>query len=147
MFLALDLSTLQEMQFYADIATIIAVVVAVTTFVLVRRGSKETEQILIVRELRKEIQTLENEISRDNYNGDKEGDDLIRSRLSQMMNIYEWFAFLVSNRKIKDKKLLRYMRTPFLTNYIHMLQETPELLSDERGDIFEEAKTLYEKWK
>lgn len=76
---------------------------------------------------------------------------MLEYRATQYMNIYEWFAFLVNNKEITDKKILGYMKTTFKKNYRFILQKCPKIFDKNNeldgDDTYKELNFLYEKWK
>ena len=67
-----------------------------------------------------------------------EGDDEMEEKSSMaVLDVWEWFAFLVTNESIENKELLEYYKARMIDGY-EILQKYPEVMND---------NTKYQKFK
>lgn len=108
------------------------------------RSDNQTKQLTLLQGVYSDIKDLEQRFY------DKYEDQTEEQRHTwdyQFFNALEWFAFLVNNKKIKDKKLTDYFKPAIIEWYekIFLKHFGKDVIEDKTQ--FEEFKNLYNEFK
>lgn len=108
------------------------------------RSDNQTKQLTLLQSVYSDIKDLEQRFY-DKYEDQNEEEK--HTWDYQFFNHLEWFAFLVNNKKIKDKKLTDYFKPAIIQWYEEMfVKHFPKEVIDDKKQ-FEEFKKLYHKFK
>ena len=108
------------------------------------RANNKTKQLEILESVYSDIKALEQKYY-DDYDGHQEKD--VKNWDSQFFNQLEWLSFLINEKKLKDKKLVSYLKPAIIDWYENMFLKHSEqsVINDEKQ--YEEFKKLYKKLK
>lgn len=125
-----------------DVIAAIAAVVALFFTAISWNKDRQTRELQTIDELRKELMDLERELT-EKYESKSESEK--KKWDSLFFNTLEWFAFLINENKLKDKKLVGFFSPAIITWYddVFHAHAGKETLDDPKQ--YEELKKLYRK--
>jgi hypothetical protein len=68
-----------------------------------------------------------------------------RSKTLEYLSIWEFFAFLVNNKEIKNDSIQKFFKPSLVKEIERIFQEYPDLAKN--TEAYEETKILLKKWK
>jgi hypothetical protein len=125
-----------ELELTALFISIVAIVVSITTFI----KKQKSEEFCVALDIHSKLEMVVNELIRV-YSDEVQK----RSKSLEYLNVWEWFAFLVNNKEIKNCNIKKYFKPSLTIEVEKIFQDYPEVAKDDGA--FKETKQLLEKWK
>ncbi|MDH5431377.1 MAG: hypothetical protein OEW78_05790 [Nitrosopumilus sp.] len=130
-----------EFDYVGWIAAIAAAIgLGFTAFQL--RANNKTRQLELVETIYHDIHSLE-QLFYERYTGNPKKEEHWRTLFFQQL---EWFAFLVNEKKIKDKKSIDFFKPAFIDWCKYLFLEFADEDQITNPTRFEELKKLYTKF-
>jgi len=129
------------MDLASKFATVGAFVFTGTTFAIIYRRTRKSEQYDIADKISRAFTEIENKIIE--LPNCKENEE--RAHFIQYLNIWEWFALMVNNGELNEKSIIEHFKPLLIKQYEKIFTKYPDLKKDEHD--FEQLQIRYKIWK
>jgi hypothetical protein len=128
------------------IQIIVAIIYAIALFytVVTFRRTKRLDQITLTETIFNDLRQLDRELSK--IPSPPQHDSARNELYSRILNTVDWLSFLVNEKVISDKRMIKYMK-PTLIQYYEDTS-VQNVLTDERySNSYQDFRKLYHRMK
>jgi hypothetical protein len=122
-----------------SITAIVISVVAVAVSIITFDRRQKSDEFRIALDIHNKLEQLVNEIIVNKDNSRNR-----RSKSLEYLDTWEYFAFLVNNKEIKNHNIYNFFKKSLCDETRQVFQEYPDIANNDKS--FEEVKGLRKKW-